>query len=80
MKADVYLILNRFGVQGFRKSKPSLTSGQIAVKVKLDVSDKYFDRFIPETSITLEEHQALKPEISVSVADPTMDKLLEGKK
>ena len=42
MKSSCYLILNKVGVVGFRKSKPHLTSGQIAIKLDLDVSDKFF--------------------------------------
>lgn len=80
MKTYVYLVMSRAGVVSMRKSKPYLTSGQIAIKLDVEVSDKFFERFVPSATLKVADHQVIQPDIEVKVNDPIMDKLTEGEK
>lgn len=77
MKTSTYLILTRTGIVGIRKNKPYLTSGQVAVKLEIEVSDQFFDRFVPTAKLNIKDHQVLTPDIGVTIDDPVMDKLTD---
>lgn len=42
MKDVIYLVVNRAGVQGMRKSLPNLHRGEIAIKVHVTAAEKAF--------------------------------------
>lgn len=84
MKDSIYLTCNRNGVTGYRKSKPSLNSGEVAIRIDILVPNSYFDRFVPTATITLPDPPPLTDnDISVSydpleVVEPDpLDKLFE---
>lgn len=84
MKDSIYLVCNRNGVTGYRKSKPQLNSGEIAVRIDIVVPSSYFDRFIPTATITLPDPPQLTDnDVSIDydpleVVEPDpLDKLFE---
>ncbi len=76
MKTSAYIILTKSGVVSLRKGKPKLNSNQVAVKLNLTISDKFFERFVPEVNIGVPDDYVSKPEIDVELKGGTMDKLL----
>lgn len=64
MKDSIYIICDRNGVKDLRKSKPTLTSGQVAVRINVEIPVGYFDRFIPVATVKLPEPPPLT-EISI---------------
>lgn len=77
MKSFTYLILSKTGIVGVRKNKPYLTSGQVAIKLNVEVSDKFFERFVPSVILKIPDHKVIEPNIKVEVNDPVMDKLTD---
>lgn len=71
--SSVYLIIEpgrrrglpAFSIRGMRQSKPRLESGQLAVKVKLNLDPSLFDEYIPTLEATIEGHDLIQPEIEV---------------
>lgn len=53
MKDSIYLVLNSSGVQRFRKNPPDLFMGEIAIKMNLVISDEWFNKVIPEGTVTI---------------------------
>lgn len=76
MKITCYLILNEYGAVSVRKNKPPLSSDEVAVKLNLSLSDKFFERFMPEVDIKVPDDYVMKPSIDVKLKGGAMDKLL----
>ena len=76
MKTSAYVILTKHGVLSLRKGKPKLNSNEVAVRLNLTISDKFFERFVPEVDIDVPDDYVAKPEIGVELKGGTMDKLL----
>ncbi len=67
MKDTCYLIMDANGVTDIRKTHPSLKSGQIAVKLKVNVSDKFFERTFPVAELNIPDSYVLEPSIDVEL-------------
>lgn len=78
MTTAVYIIMTKSGVVDMRKQIPKLNSGQVAVKINLEVSDLFFDRFVPEVNVSIPDHNVIQPDIEVTIPDRVMEKILEG--
>jgi len=76
MKDEAYITLNKSGIAGIRKGKPSLRSGQVAVKIRISVSDKFFDRTIPQVDIDIPDSYIQTPSIEVEPTEGVMDRLV----
>ena len=76
MKTSVYVILSKNGVVGIRKGKPQLSSSQVSVKLNLTISDKFFERFVPEVELSIPDDYVSHPKIDVKLTGGAMDKLL----
>lgn len=79
MKTSAYIIVTKGGALTLRKVKPTLHSGQVAVKINIEMSDKFFERFIPEATLNIQDHNVLTPDIKITTPDIVMDKLLDKK-
>lgn len=77
MTTEVYIIMTKAGAVDMRKQMPKLNSGQVAVKVNLEVSDLFFDRFIPEVNVSIPDRNVIQPDIEVTVPDRLMEKIME---
>ena len=66
MKTTCYLIISENGSVELRKRRPDLSSGQVAVKLRLDISDRFFERFIPDVEMTIPDEAVIEPEIEVT--------------
>lgn len=55
MLERVYLIFDSDGFVACRKNQPNLASGQIAVRVAVEIPNKWFYRSIPQATISLPE-------------------------
>lgn len=76
MKADCYLVLTKTkGVTDMKKNKPRLYAGQIAVKLNLDLSDHFFDQYIPEITLTVPDSYIQRPSVEVELKGGAMSKL-----
>ena len=67
MKESAFLILNRNGILGLRKTEPSLEAGQRALKITLEVEDEYFEQSIPEAVAQIGPEHIINPEIDFTL-------------
>ena len=63
MKKESYLIINRNGIVGHRKTKPQLNWNEIAVKIKLDIPDEIFIRPHLEATIKVDKDKITTEQI-----------------
>lgn len=77
---SAYVIFNKRGVVGLRKTKPALRSGEVAVKMEFSISEKFFDRTIPEAKINIPDDYIQKPTVDVELKGGAMDKLIDDEK
>lgn len=52
------------------QSKPRLANGEVAVKVRLSVSEEQFREFIPTVEADIEDRMMAAPEAEVLTPDP----------
>lgn len=76
MKTSFYAIFNKRGYLGIRVNKPVLSSGQICVKMQVEIADEFFDRTIPEVNIEVPSDYIQKPDVKVELKEGVMDKLI----
>lgn len=56
-------VVREFNIVDLRKGKPALKSGQLAVKVKLNLDSALFDEFIPVVEATIEAADVIEPTV-----------------
>lgn len=69
MKDAIYIIMERSGARRMTKSRPKLNGGQIAIRLRLEVSNKFFDRFMPEAFISIPDDVVIEPEVEVDLLE-----------
>lgn len=67
MRDVCYLVMNSRGVTKMTKSKPGLSSGEHAIKVAVNVDNKYFEHAIPTAELTVSEKHLISPVIDVAL-------------
>ena len=67
MKDTFYLIINERGAKKIRSTRPQLSSDEVAIKINIALSDNFFERFVPETTITIPDDKVIQPEIKVDI-------------
>ena len=65
MKSVIYLVFRKHGVTRMTKCLPRMESGEYAIKVTLEVSDKVFQRSIPSAEVKVPEEYLIEPPIPV---------------
>lgn len=65
MRTNVYLILTRNGGVTMRKSPPELKRGEVAVKVKINMPDKFFYPPMPEVDLIVPEPAVITPTVEI---------------
>jgi hypothetical protein len=80
MKDSVYLTFNRKGIGRLKKgsSAPTLKPGYYAVRIDLEVPEKFFDKFLPIAEIKLSEENILLPEIKTEQAERNLFNIIFG--
>lgn len=71
MKITNWLIINKNGIKGTRKTKPDLAYNEIAVKINLDIPKELFDRPQIEATIKVEDipNNSYSPDIILNTAE-----------
>lgn len=69
MKDTIYLVVERNGVKELRKNVPNLNSGQVTIRLKVEISDKFFARFIPDVLLAIPDGAVIEPEVHVELSD-----------
>ena len=71
MKIVNWLILNRNGIKGVRKTKPDLAYNEIAVKINLDIPKELFERPLIEATLKIDNvpNCAYEPEIIINTKE-----------
>lgn len=66
-----WLIINKNGIKGVRKTKPDLKWNEIAIKVNLKVPKELFERPQIEATIKVDEipNTAFKPDLIINTKD-----------
>lgn len=84
MKTQFYLIVTRGGSVRTTKNVPALAQNEVAIKQTLNLSDKFFRRFIPEANLTVPDEFVLNPEMTIELVMPDgsdyAEAVLGGKK
>lgn len=75
MKDIFYLIMTSSGVDKVRKQLPSLSSGEVAIKVTVNISDKFFQRFIPSADLTIPDEYVLEPKLEAEIKGMSKEEL-----
>ncbi len=80
MKVSIFLVLSQNGDIKLYKTPPKLNSMEVAVKLNLSISDKFFKRFIPETELVIPDEYVLEPKLEARIKDLPKEKLEELQK
>lgn len=67
MKRESYLIINKNGIVGHRKTKPQLNWNEIAVKIVLDIPDELFTRPHLEATIRVDKNKITPNQINPDI-------------
>jgi hypothetical protein len=65
MNDSIYLIFDKQGIVGMRKSIPNLSAGQYACRLDIIIDDKYFKRIIPIAAMELDDKFLIEPKIQI---------------
>lgn len=71
MKIVNWLIIDKNGIKGTRKTKPDLKWNEIAVKINLEIPKELFERPSIEATIKIDEvpNVAYKPDLIINTKD-----------
>jgi len=70
MKDTIWLVANRRGVVRMLKRWPSLDEGEVAMKLRVEVSDASYARPFAEATIVVDDEHVLRPAATVTVQPP----------
>jgi hypothetical protein len=70
MKINCYLVVSSGGSVHTTKYAPSLAQNEIAIKLDVNLSNKFFERFIPHAKLDVPDDFVLSPEIKVELMMP----------
>jgi len=70
MRATCYLICYRGGISRMTKRLPSLSGGEVAVKLRIDINDKHFRNALVEADLTVDERYLMRPDAQLTLVDP----------
>lgn len=71
MKLINWLIINKNGIKGVRRTKPDLAYNEIAVKINLDIPKELFERPTIEATLKIDDvpDNAYKPDLIINTAE-----------
>lgn len=69
MRDTIYLIVDRKGVVAHRKGQPNLRSGEFAVKLSVEISDRFFTQSIPEAYLQVPDDYVIQPKIALQLLE-----------
>lgn len=71
MKQSSWLIINKNGVKGVRKTRPALEWDEIAIKINLEIPKELFERPTIEATLEVKDvpNNAYRPDIVVNTAE-----------
>ena len=71
MKSSSWLIINKNGIKGIRKTKPALEWNEIAVRINIEIPNQLFDRPQVEAILKIEDvpNNSYTPELLINTAD-----------
>ncbi len=71
MKITNWLILNKNGIKGVRKTKPDLAYNEIAIKINLDIPKELFERPSIEATLQIDNlpNNAYRPDLIINTVD-----------
>jgi hypothetical protein len=66
-----WLIVNKNGINGVRKTKPSLKYNEIAIRIKLDIPKEFFERPTIEATLKVDgiPNNVYKPDLILNTKD-----------
>ena len=69
MNDTIYLIFDRTGIKGTRKTLPPLKAGEYATRIDVTVDDKYFKRIIPIAKMEIDDAALIEPKMILETID-----------
>lgn len=70
MRNTFFIVFGKRGLLKAMKRKPNLNNGQVAVKVTVNISDRFFDRIIPSAEMNIPDSHVIEPQIDILVNNP----------
>jgi len=70
MKLNCFLIVGKSGSVRTTKYVPALAQNEVAIKLNVNLSDKFFERFIPQAKLNVPDDFILTPEMEVRLLLP----------
>ena len=65
MNDKIFLIFDKDGIKGMRKTLPPLRAGEYACRLDVSVDDKYFKRIIPIAKMELDDNYLIEPKLEL---------------
>lgn len=73
MVDSCYLVFDRHGIRKMTKTRPALSAGQFAVKVRVNCPPTVFDNAIPEAVLEVTERAMVTPTVTLDMnAEPEL--------
>lgn len=71
MKSSSWLIINKNGIKGVRKTKPALEWDELAVKINIEIPNQLFERPQVEANLKIENipNKSYEPEMLINTAE-----------
>ena len=63
MNDTIFLIFDKHGIKGTRKTIPPLKAGEYATRIDVTVDDKYFKRIIPIAKMEIDDDFLIEPKM-----------------
>jgi hypothetical protein len=70
MKFQCFLIVSTGESVRVTKTVPRLAQNEIAIKLDINLSNKFFERFIPQAKLNVPDDFVLNPEMEVKLLMP----------
>ncbi len=80
MKETAYIVFNASGGRRLTKNPPYLNAYEIAIKLNINISNKFFNRFIPETDLIIPDEFVIEPKIITKIVEMDKGELTEIQK
>lgn len=64
-----HLVFDKSGIKRMTKGAPDLSSGEYAVRLRVSVPGKLFDRAIPEATLTIPLPAVIEPTVQIEGGD-----------
>ncbi len=77
MKDTIFLIFDKNGITGTRKTIPPLKAGEYSTRIDVTVDDKYFKRIIPIAKMEIDDGALIEPKMILENVEKPEDTICQ---